>query len=101
MKKIKSKISKNIKLLKFYFLYFNKITFKNKTKGRKEIIIVFDGNFPHGGLVDRLKGILSFYQVAKKTDADFKIYFKNATIGANSEIIEEVKVISKRKSVLC
>ena len=77
MKKIKSKISKNIKLLKFYFLYFNKITFKNKTKGRKEIIIVFDGNFPHGGLVDRLKGILSFYQVAKKTDADFKIYFKS------------------------
>ena len=78
MKKIKSKISKNIKLLKFYFLYFNKITFKNQEeKSKKEIIIVFDGNFPHGGLVDRLKGILSFYQVAKSIDADFKIYFKN------------------------
>ena len=77
MKKIKSKISKHIKLLKFYFLYFNKITFKNKQKDKKEIIIVFDGNFPHGGLVDRLKGIISFYQVAKNLDADFKIYFKS------------------------
>ncbi len=77
MKKIKSKISKNIKLLKFYFLYFNKITFRNHAKDRKEIIIVFDGNFPHGGLVDRLKGIISFYQVAKNLDANFKIHFKS------------------------
>ena len=77
IKKIKSKISKHIKLLKFYFLYFNKITFKNETKAKKEIIIVFDGNFPHGGLVDRLKGIISFYQVAKNIDANFKIHFKS------------------------
>lgn len=77
LKTFKRKISKNVKLLKFYFLYFNKITFKKKTNDKKEIIIVFDGNFPHGGLVDRLKGIISFYQVAKSIDADFKIYFKS------------------------
>ena len=77
-KKIKKIISKKIKLLKFYLFYSNKFTLKSSNKtDRKEIIIVFDGNFPHGGLVDRFKGIISFYQVAKKIDADFKIYFKN------------------------
>jgi hypothetical protein len=75
IKKIKNPISKSFKLLKFYFLYLNRFTLK-KTTNQKEIIIVFDGNFPHGGLVDRLKGIVSFYQVSKEIDAKFKIYFK-------------------------
>jgi hypothetical protein len=61
---------------KVFFLFFNKISF-SKNNNVKEIIIVFDGNFQHGGLVDRLKGIISFYQIAKKINANFKIYFKH------------------------
>ena len=76
VKKVKYSISKSIKLLKFYFLYLKRFTLK-KTVSQKEIIIVFDGNFPHGGLVDRMKGIVSFYQISKEIDAKFKIYFKN------------------------
>lgn len=76
-KKPKYFLSKTFKLLKFYFLYFNKLTFRKTVNSDKRvIIIVFDGNFPHGGLVDRMKGIISFYQTSKELDATFKIYFK-------------------------
>lgn len=38
---------------------------------------MFDGKFMHGGLVDRLKGIIAFYQFALQSEANFKIYFKS------------------------
>lgn len=31
----------------------------------------------HGGLVDRLKGIIAFYQFSLQSEANFKIYFKS------------------------
>ena len=64
-----------IKNIKLFIIYFPYLDFK-KTKQR-EIIIVFDGNFGHGGLVDRLKGIVSFYAISKEINANFKIYFKH------------------------
>ena len=64
-----------IKYIKLFIIYFPFLNFI-KTK-QKEIIIVFDGNFGHGGLVDRLKGIVSFYAISKEINADFKIYFKH------------------------
>jgi hypothetical protein len=73
---IKKKLKPLIKKLKLNFCYFNQISFFKK-QYKKEIIIIFDGKFQHGGLVDRLKGIVSFYQIAKKTNADFKIFFNN------------------------
>lgn len=44
---------------------------------KPKIIICFDGRISHGGLVDRLKGIISFYQIAKMLDYEFKIIFKH------------------------
>ncbi|WP_299888620.1 hypothetical protein [uncultured Lacinutrix sp.] len=42
---------------------------------RKRIIVCFNGVLPHGGLVDRLKGIVSYYEIAKCLDYDFYIQF--------------------------
>lgn len=41
------------------------------------IIVCFDGAVSHGGLLDRLKGVISFYEVAKIKQVDFKIYFNH------------------------
>lgn len=75
----KKSILKNLKLLykylKILFIYKNRLSFKRAK--HKEVIIVFDGNFGHGGLVDRLKGIVSFYAISKEINANFKIYFKH------------------------
>jgi len=51
------------------------MSFKKESKG--EIIICFDGLFSHGGLVDRLKGIISFYEIAKRLDYNFYIHFES------------------------
>lgn len=56
------------------FLHYAKY-FSLKPKQNNEIVVCFDGLFPHGGLVDRLKGIMSFYQIAKVLGYDFKILF--------------------------
>jgi hypothetical protein len=69
-------LKKKTRAFSFYINYLNKITLKN-TNNKKQIIIIFDGKFQHGGLVDRLKGIVSFYQISEKLNADFKIYFKH------------------------
>lgn len=74
-KEIIKKLKLGYKYIKLFLIYLPHLTF-TKTK-KKEIIIVFDGNFGHGGLVDRLKGIVSFYAISKEINADFKIYFKH------------------------
>ncbi len=75
-KKVKKTVKPFFIKGKLFFLFSNKISFSKRNKV-KEIIIVFDGKFQHGGLVDRLKGVVSFYQIAKRIDANFKIYFNN------------------------
>lgn len=62
-----------IKYLKWVIHYFKYLSFSKPEK--QQIIICFDGVFFHGGLVDRLKGIISYYQVAVKLGYDFKILF--------------------------
>lgn len=75
-KKWKKKISLFQKYILIFIYYCRKISLsKGSDKGR--IIICFDGLFPHGGLVDRLKGIVSFYEVAKLRDYDFYIHFSH------------------------
>jgi hypothetical protein len=76
IKKYKKKVKRMFVKVKLLFQYCNKISFSNSFE-RKQIIVVLDGKIHHGGLVDRLKGIVSFYQIAKEVDADFKIYFKH------------------------
>ncbi|QDO94183.1 hypothetical protein FNB79_09400 [Formosa sediminum] len=71
-----------IKKIKFYYKWFliwihylKRLSFKKESKG--EIIICFDGIFSHGGLVDRLKGIISFYEISKRLDYNFFIHFNS------------------------
>lgn len=61
-------------------LYFRKYyagagNLKNRPQKNapKTIICPFDGTVEHGGLTDRLRGILSVYAQAKKEDIPFKI----------------------------
>jgi hypothetical protein len=75
MKKIKQFLSRTLSLLKIYSHLLKSISF-NKSE-RATIIICFDGVVSHGGLLDRLKGVISFYEVAKKKNVDFKIYFNH------------------------
>jgi hypothetical protein len=75
-KKWIKKISLFWKKLVLLIYYGKKINFtSNDDKGK--IIICFDGLFNHGGLVDRLKGIISFYEVAKILGYDFYIQFNH------------------------
>ena len=73
LKKIVSKLHKKVKLILFYGRH---LTFSS-TNETKTIIICFDGVFSHVGLVDRIKGMISFYEVAKQLKCDFKIRFNH------------------------
>lgn len=42
---------------------------------QKQIICMVDGRMHHGGLADRLRGIVSAYYVCKELGYDFKIHF--------------------------
>lgn len=75
MKKIKHFLSRTISLLKIYLHLLKAIHFSKSN--RTTIIICFDGVVSHGGLLDRLKGVISFYEVAKKRNVDFKIHFNH------------------------
>ncbi|WP_299251665.1 hypothetical protein [uncultured Lacinutrix sp.] len=75
LKSIKKKAGKKAKQLKL--LRFHAKQTSNKRFDKKRIIICFNGQIPHGGLVDRLKGIVSFYEVAKVLDYNFFIQFNN------------------------
>lgn len=41
----------------------------------KQIVCMFDGKMDHGGIADRLRGVVSAYDVAKQLGYDFRIYF--------------------------
>ena len=52
--------------------------YNNKSKGVKvsnRYIFMVDGKIPHGGMFDRLKGIITIYALAKATGKDFRICF--------------------------
>ena len=42
---------------------------------RKQIICMYDGRMDHGGIADRLRGVVSAYYVAKSMGYDFRIFF--------------------------
>ncbi len=50
---------------------------QHNKKDKTTYIFMVDGTRPHGGMFDRIKGILSTYAVAMSYDASFKIYFKH------------------------
>jgi hypothetical protein len=45
------------------------------TNTRKQIICMYDGRMDHGGIADRLRGVVSSYDVAKRMGYDFRIFF--------------------------
>jgi len=45
------------------------------TNKRRMIVVMLDGKRKHGGLADRLRGIVSTYYVAKQLGYDFRIHF--------------------------
>lgn len=59
---------------KIISFYAKRLTFSS-TSAEKTIVICFDGTFSHGGLVDRIKGMISFYEVANQLNCNFKIRF--------------------------
>jgi hypothetical protein len=44
---------------------------------KQRLVLMQDDNFSHGGLVDRMKGVVSAYFLANQFDLDFSIYFKD------------------------
>lgn len=42
---------------------------------KREMVVMVDGNLPHGGLTDRLRNILSIYQFSKENNIPFYIYY--------------------------
>ena len=48
-----------------------------KYNENKRAICIYDGKIKHGGLADRLRGIVSVYEVCKEQNLDFKILFTN------------------------
>jgi hypothetical protein len=72
IKRTFGKKAKHYKLLRFHGKQST-----NKQIGKKRIIICFNGQVSHGGLVDRLKGIISFYEIAKILGYDFFIQFNH------------------------
>ncbi|MEZ4858019.1 MAG: hypothetical protein R2781_04350 [Flavobacteriaceae bacterium] len=75
MKRFKKKIGLLHKRLTIALAYAGRLSVKKSP--HKKIIICFDGLFPHGGFVDRLKGIVSLYEVSKLLGYEFYIQFDN------------------------
>lgn len=75
LKKSKNFLSRTLNLLKIYLHLLKSMRF-NKSN-HSTIIICFDGVVSHGGLLDRLKGIISFYEIAKQSNIEFKIHFNH------------------------
>jgi len=76
IKTLKKHIGKSFRDFKVLKHHIKQLSFGSKPK-KKQIIICFNGVVPHGGLVDRLKGIISFFDIAKQLDYDFYIQFNN------------------------
>ena len=47
------------------------------TNQRKQIICMYDGRMDHGGIADRLRGVVSSYDVCKQLGYDFRIFFNH------------------------
>jgi hypothetical protein len=67
------------KRLQLYLFNFNKFKLNKRGKSitKGSIVYMVDGLVHHGGLADRLKGIISLYALAKYLEIDFFIYFKH------------------------
>lgn len=72
---IKRRLIDLYKTLKLYKYYYIK-SFSNQEKGKK-IIVMLDGKMIHGGLSDRLWGILSTYKLCIDNNYEFRLFFNH------------------------
>ena len=63
---------KTIKLYRYYRLFPKKITIDGE---KKIIVFMADGRMLHGGLSDRLSGIVSTFQYCQQNEIEFRINF--------------------------
>ena len=68
-------IKYNLKYFLHNIKYYSRLRAK-KAKRRNILYFVFEPDKPHPGLADRLKAIISLYNVAKANGYDFKFYFE-------------------------
>ncbi|AJR04912.1 hypothetical protein [Siansivirga zeaxanthinifaciens] len=73
--KLKRRLARIRRDIKLYQYHLKRVSFKHVEN--KRIIICFNGVVPHGGFVDRLKGIISFYDIASQLGYDFFIQFNH------------------------
>lgn len=78
--------------------YLSKVKLNNIEKSK--IVFICDGKIPHGGWVDRLKGIISFYFVAKKLNYRFYIYFVQPFVLDKYLIPNKVNWVLENKSLV-
>lgn len=74
-------IKKLSKYLKYTIVFTKRLKYATfKASPNKRIVVCFDGSFSHGGLVDRFKGIVSYYHLSKMLGYDFHIDFNHPFI---------------------
>lgn len=71
--KLKRNVIDFFKTLRLYKYYKESVLVENIPDNT--VIIMFDGRIIHGGLSDRLWGILSIFKYCKENNKKFKIYF--------------------------
>ncbi len=68
-------IKYNIKYFINNFKYYLKFRYKENSK-KNILYFIFEPNKPHPGLADRIKAIISLYNLAKNNGYKFKFYFE-------------------------
>lgn len=78
-------INRDTKILFFLYVnlfikalnpFYNKLSF-SLPKNNNRLIYTADGSINHGGVVDRMKGMLTTYYLSKKYNFDFLIYYNS------------------------
>ncbi len=72
LKKIKNKLRRFVRERELKKYYTN--TEPLKLTGKTQLVLMLDGKTMHGGLVDRLKGIVSVKSLANQLGCDFKVH---------------------------
>lgn len=60
-----------------YVTHYYAAEHPHATNKEKTVICMFDGRMKHGGLGDRLRGMISVYAICKANGIPFKIYFNS------------------------
>lgn len=82
------------------YKYYTKTTNKSQNIDENSVIIMYDGKINHGGLSDRLWGILSIYKYCKDSNKKFKILFEKPFSLQNFLIPNDVDWIIKPEEVI-